>query len=699
MIHDRKEDVYWESSRSDRGTRNKMKKLIHVIILASLVLALWPAAVSAQDEVPDNSWTFELYAGQDILVGYLYIWNTSDTLYIRYETFPEWAMTETHLQVEVSTGDYQSTLDLFPTTKKSDAPKIGQFDYKMSSDAGTTWFNYEIPLWAVFGCNEGEVCWEWGDTVAVAAHASMDRAQVETLVSEAGVEGYKWEALVDEFGNPVVDELGNAVWGWVGPEPATAIPPEASPIPNMNVFGHDTWITLEGAGSTDLRFVDQTTESFPLDVQYIPGWIGVASTGVEQVLFNGQAPVAEPVVEDSITYYEVTPVAGINTVEFVISDSTEAPTSILYKAMLAYIAQQETAWAFYAGGESYADFGGGWGGIIEYTLEEPPPPLLAWPSGDGMMSLAFEDAVGVDYDYNDWVVDLHTVVTQDELGRVTGIDFDILPEARGAAYKHVFHMRFPAGIFEGPVNATLTLYDAVGNPAYVDADGVPIPVEELVFDDLGNLIPPILFDGAVGIDFTVIPDTMVALPNYDPPFQERYTNTCEPWVDDGTGAPILPSHFLGKYADYVPPQMTAKLSLVLEPQTTFVLPDYDTLLTDWFGVQLAATFFDPYIHVIEMDWGDPPAPVGGEWDIPDPYSPSVDERRLVVPADWLWPEAGVHIAQPYTLVTDGPGVPPTFPGGTEWWRTTLHDAYTEGDSTLYQGKLLYGNGGTFPITQ
>jgi hypothetical protein len=119
-------------------------------------------------------------------------------------------------------------------------------------------------------------------------------------------------------------------------------------------------------------------------------------------------------------------------------------------------------------------------------------------------------------------------------------------------------------------------------------------------------------------------------------------------------------------------------------------------------VQLAATFFDAYIHVIEMSSPDQstyPGPTGNEWDIPNPNFPSPGVRRLVVPADWMWPEAGIHIAQPYTLVTDGPGVPPTFPvDGTEWWRVTLHDPCTNGDSTLYQGKLLYESGGAFPIT-
>jgi LruC domain-containing protein len=175
------------------------------------------------------------------------------------------------------------------------------------------------------------------------------------------------------------------------------------------------------------------------------------------------------------------------------------------------------------------------------------------------LSLAFEDAEGVDYDYNDWVVDLQTVATQDELGRVTGIDFDFFPEARGAWHRHVFHMRFPAGIFEGPVNATLTLYDA---------DGLVISTEGITFD------------GAVGHDFTVIPNTMEALPNNDPPFWERYTNTVEPYNSEG-----VVSHFqLGNphYVNsHVPPEITARLSLQLAPEDDFVLPDYEMLLTDW----------------------------------------------------------------------------------------------------------------------
>jgi hypothetical protein len=324
-------------------------------------------------------------------------------------------------------------------------------------------------------------------------------------------------------------------------------------------------------------------------------------------------------------------------------------------------------------------------------------------------------------------------------------------------------MHFPAGVFSGTVNATLTVYYADDTWTYVDADGIPIPQG-------GD--PIIQFEGSAGKDFTVISTTMEALPRHGDYFWLRYTNTVEP-IDSGVTSHFCPAPtYVCRYVDvaekYMPPQVTATLSLQLAPGDDFELPSYDTLLADdWFGADLAATFFDPYIYVIDLDANK--NETGHTWYIPDPDIPSPpDVRRLVVPTDWLWQEASVHIADEYSQVSESltetfwfsiewveqyeldlnagklsPGFreefkshgftladdiwltivpltesewsiaepnrtfivrkedgvlkihsdtnPPVFSNsnGAKWWTTALKDPYTDGDSTIYQGKLLY----------
>ena len=140
-----------------------MKKYIYLIILA-LILGLvltgcsvlnnsgvvptsepgtsQEGVVNLSREVtidPDFSESYPLFAGQDIPVGTVKVWNAEDnsTLYVKYEVETPWRLIETHLHVA-------SELSAIPQTKKSN-PIPGQFDYKMEHNYVTD-YTYKIPM-------------------------------------------------------------------------------------------------------------------------------------------------------------------------------------------------------------------------------------------------------------------------------------------------------------------------------------------------------------------------------------------------------------------------------------------------------------------------------------------------------------------------------------------------------------------------
>ena len=135
-----------------------MKKIAAVLMVLTLALAMMPTgALAGTEDDPD---IYELYAGQDIDVGEVQVWNDFDTLYVKYVVDePGWCMTETHL-------DVQTSVDLFPVNKKGN-PQPGLFDYKTEHDPCVTEYTYEVPLpdtWAV------------GDSLFIAAHAALQKA-------------------------------------------------------------------------------------------------------------------------------------------------------------------------------------------------------------------------------------------------------------------------------------------------------------------------------------------------------------------------------------------------------------------------------------------------------------------------------------------------------------------------------------------
>lgn len=91
---------------------------------------------------PDFSESYPLFAGQDIEVGTVEVWNDDSTLYVKYIVESPWRLTETHLHVAID-------LSAIPQTKKNN-PIPGQFDYKMEHNHVTN-YTYTIPMLSTDG--------------------------------------------------------------------------------------------------------------------------------------------------------------------------------------------------------------------------------------------------------------------------------------------------------------------------------------------------------------------------------------------------------------------------------------------------------------------------------------------------------------------------------------------------------------------
>lgn len=156
------------------------RKLGAVLLVLALVLSfgLVPALpVVAHTELCPQVVT--LYAGQDIDVGNVSVWNDATNLYIKYETTGDWVMTETHLHVAKDVGDIPQTEAKEKGKNIGGNPIPGHFAYSEEHDPAVTEYTYTIPL-------NG---WVPGDNPLIAAHAVVHKVQVDsysdTLVSGA----------------------------------------------------------------------------------------------------------------------------------------------------------------------------------------------------------------------------------------------------------------------------------------------------------------------------------------------------------------------------------------------------------------------------------------------------------------------------------------------------------------------------------
>jgi hypothetical protein len=145
----------------------KYSYLIIIILISSLVLAgcsllsnIGQAPATDQSGITyltkhteDAPFTTPLFAGQNIDVGTVSVWNDGTNLYVTYSTTDGWEMTETHLAVANSLGGIPQT--------KTFNPIPGKFPYSTIHGPAVTEFTYTVPLAGL------------GTNLYIAAHAKV----------------------------------------------------------------------------------------------------------------------------------------------------------------------------------------------------------------------------------------------------------------------------------------------------------------------------------------------------------------------------------------------------------------------------------------------------------------------------------------------------------------------------------------------
>lgn len=154
------------------------------VLAALAVFALLLGAVPAMAHTADDPLVVPLYAGQDIPVGNVLVWNDASNTYFKYILDPPWCMTESHLDVETDP-------DNFP--QKNGNPVPGQFEYSTEHAPCVTEYTYSVPL-----------TWDIGTKIYVAAHAAVERVLKESPYPAATVVSYDQGLKKD--GSPVRTE-------------------------------------------------------------------------------------------------------------------------------------------------------------------------------------------------------------------------------------------------------------------------------------------------------------------------------------------------------------------------------------------------------------------------------------------------------------------------------------------------------------
>ena len=153
-----------------------MRKVI--LPIAALILALSVALPVATPALAENLHNphdvYELYAGQNIKVGYVQVTEDAENLYVEYHMKYGWQLVETHVAVAES-------LEGLPQNKKGN-PKVGHFPYSADSSGIAT-----IPR---------DSGWTAGTELYMAAHAVVynpDLCQEETAwATDCGCDGFEF---------------------------------------------------------------------------------------------------------------------------------------------------------------------------------------------------------------------------------------------------------------------------------------------------------------------------------------------------------------------------------------------------------------------------------------------------------------------------------------------------------------------------
>ncbi len=469
------------------------------VTVSFVITCVLIGSVQIQAHTADDPMAVVLYAGQTQAVGWLYVWNDADYLYVKFDTTEaNWYMLETHVHVATDPS-------LIPQTKKGN-PIPGQFDYGSLHSPPVLERLYQIPMQ-----------WETGTSVCIAAHAAQC-IPMEMWVYSDGTETF---TAYSGPGSTLTDtRTGTAVEAWNHPnwDSVTA------------QFDYGKWV-WESYNCVNPIFGDVVDFTKNFDVPGLPGggtlWI-TADNGFAAFL-NGN-----PLLSDGLasgwrtsnlteTYVktsgwnsvEFTPflALGANTFRFETANeymgpldgqangtTASNPGGLIYEARIAYYDDGETAWG--DGPEFVSDRG--WATYVCYTVQGIIPQ--EWPEG-GTTTVAFEDLPilqGNDWDYNDWVADIlvkaiyfGTPADKD----LIAMEFTINPQVKLAGYTHVMHLDTAAFACAG----TYDLYRDgtwVATGGYTAGSGIDVVLVPNTGTPPGQVKLILTFDPGCQFDFS-----------------------------------------------------------------------------------------------------------------------------------------------------------------------------------------------------
>ncbi|MFX0030157.1 MAG: hypothetical protein ACFE8B_13180 [Candidatus Hermodarchaeota archaeon] len=532
------------------------------LLIISSILGITIIPVTAHTE--ESPFITDLFAGQNIPVGHVIVWNDADYLHVKYliddDLTPDdpsddgvpTLIYETHLHVAES-------IDGIPQTKKGN-PIPGKFDYNTEHNPGVSEYTYQIPL-----------VWDLDFELSIAAHAVVqklgglagvelalpDQVTMEVSYPYSGGPAYFPETIIS--GGTILDGIYE---GWCvdtdnviyqNTEYTANVYSSYEQIPDSLIEFPENldlvnWIINQGyVGQSsacggiftygDIQLAIWTLIEDELSTSGLGPW---SQCRVNEILAaayaNGEG--FEPGCDDYIAIILVpgdgSPIQIVTTQIILVSIGVPCETI------------DETAW-----GAGFDFPGSNWATYFTYTVQGETYDI--WPEG-GTISIAYEDLPidgGNDWDYNDFVVDIDvlavffgTSIDRD----LIQINFTIHPEVKLAGYHHMMHL--DADTFTGDGNY------------------------ELYRDD--SLISSGVYDHTLGIDIILVPDT----------------NT-------------LPTEVI--------------LTISFDEGCEFEFPEWDHNL--YHGENL---FYDPYLHVInngqDIHIGDPrmlTVPTDWIWPTPD----------------------------------------------------------------------------------
>jgi len=329
-----------------------------VCVIMALFFLVGVLSVSAFAHTEADPFVTDLIAGQHIDAGDVLVWNDDDNLYVKYLiTDPDWCLTEYHLHVANDPND-------IPQTKKNN-PIPGKFDYKKEFESCVSETDIiEIPLE-----------WESSD-VYVAAHAALSAVETMTIASEEGdivygpvyeepneftdwgsgqgaVRAYNWlgaERPEDQINDCTNNPYSSESWSW-------GFGNDFNPTYDPDIEGV-IWIST--ANNTEIWAVDSWRKFVvPYEVPETPvaASIQVNADNYYYVISNGLTIGSNGDIFDGPESYDLFPVEGMNTLEFIVRNIGQGPADnaceqvgnpngLAYKAQISYLTgEDESAWA------------------------------------------------------------------------------------------------------------------------------------------------------------------------------------------------------------------------------------------------------------------------------------------------------------------------------------------------------------------